>query len=152
MTILDLLLDGFWSAIAAMGFGVLFNVPRPVLYACGICGAVGHASRELMVAIGFALPTSTLIGASLIGFIAIGFAKYHKTPSSVFATTGSIPMVPGVFAFRTMVYLLRIPDATDGDVLLLAASNGVMTGLILAAIAIGIASPRLVFIRVRPIV
>lgn len=152
MIIVEILLDAFWSGLAALGFAVLFNVPRRVLYACVLCGAIGHATRTGMTEIGLHLPTATLIGASVVGFTAIVLARRHKMPSSLFAITGAIPMVPGVFAFRTMIYILQLPEATDPDIMLLAANNGVMTGLILAAIAFGIASPRLIFLRPHPVV
>ncbi len=152
MILLEIVLDAFWSGIAALGFAVLFNVPRRVLHACVLCGALGHATRQMMIEMGLALPTSTLIGASFVGFAAVWLARRHKIPSSIFAITGAIPMVPGVFAFRTMIYLLQIPEATDPEILLLAANNGVMTGLVLAAITLGIASPRLIFLRPKPVV
>ncbi len=145
-------LDAFWSGIAALGFAILFNVPRRVLYACVLCGALGHAMREVAIQVGLPLPTATLVGSSVVGFMAIFLARYHKMPSSIFAITGAIPMVPGVFAFRTMIYILQIPEADNSDILLIAARNGVMTGLVLAAIAIGIAAPRLIFLRPKPVV
>lgn len=152
MIAITILLDAFWSGIAALGFAILFNVPRRVLHICVLAGAIGHATRQIMIELGLALPTATLIGASLVGFTATFMARRHKIPSSIFAITGAIPMVPGVFAFRTMIYILQLPEATDTEVLLLAANNGVMTGLVLGAITLGIASPRLIFLRPRPVV
>lgn len=160
MTIVDLakilVEDAFWSGIAALGFAMLFNVPRRALIACVACGAVGHAVRTLMMEyFSMTIAPSTLVGATIVGFMGYFFAHYYEIPSAVFTVSGAIPMVPGVFAYRTMIHAIRItsPDTLIGQQALLDASvNGMTTALILAGIAVGIAAPSLLFERHRPVV
>lgn len=148
--------DAFWSGIAAMGFAMLFNVPQRVLIACMAAGAAGHAVRTLMMEyFGMTIAPATLAGATVVGFMGYFFAHYYEVPSAVFTVSGAIPMVPGVFAYRTMIYAIRI-TSTDTAIaqqsLLDASVNGITTALILAGIAVGIAAPSLLFERHRPVV
>lgn len=158
MDILSLLLqDAFWSALAAMGFALLFNVPRRTIPHCMIAGALGHAIRTLFITqFGFSIEFATLIGAVVIGFWAKNRAYRMKAPSMIFGITGVIPMVPGVFAYQTMIGLLELtllPNLDAAPALLAeVAVNGIRTGLILGALALGIASPMLIFNRKKPVV
>ncbi len=152
-----ILQDAFWSALAAMGFGLLFNVPRRALPHCMIAGALGHAIRTLFVTqFGVSIELGTLIGAIVIGFWAKNRAFHLKMPSMIVGITGVIPMVPGVFAYQTMIGLLELtllPTAEPASVLLAeVAVNGIRTGLILGALALGIVSPMLLFSRKKPVV
>jgi uncharacterized membrane protein YjjB (DUF3815 family) len=76
-------------------------------------------------------------------------------PSMIFGICGAIPMVPGVFAFQTMLALLQItgvsPEAA-AEPLVIAAQNAIKTGLILGALAAGIVMPALLFVRPKPVV
>lgn len=148
--------DAIFSGIAALGFAMLFNVPRRALIYCVIAGAVGHAIRTLMVQqFAMSIIASTLIGATSVGFLAKGFAYRLHIPSLVFGISGAIPMVPGVFAFETMRAMIALPFATEETVLPLMGQMAVSastTGFVLAAIALGIAMPNLLFLRRKPVV
>lgn len=50
--LLNLLDDMFFAAIPAVGFAILFNVPRNALKYCAYLGALGHGSRTLMMQFG----------------------------------------------------------------------------------------------------
>lgn len=152
----NLLQDAFWSGVAALGFAILFSAPLRTLPGCVICGALGHAIRTLLMqSAGFSIEAATLVGATVVGFIGAFFARQWHTPSAIFTVSGAIPLVPGVFAYRTMIGLLQIAaaDASTGEPVLIEASiNAIKTGLILASIAGGIAAPTLLFERRRPVV
>jgi uncharacterized membrane protein YjjB (DUF3815 family) len=154
--ILLLLEDALWSAIAALGFAILFNVPRRCLPYAVLGGAVAHALRTFLInQFGLSVEFGTLIGAMLIGFWAKWCAQRLETPSLIFAVAGAIPMVPGFFAYSTMIGILQaaaMPADTVGPVLIEAALNAIRTGLILAALAVGIVSPTLLFLRQKPVV
>jgi len=160
MNALDLLgfvtVDAFWSALAALGFAVLFNVPRRVLVGCGRVGAAGHASRALLMeGFGVSIVAGTLAGATLVGLIGLILARRLRVPAMIFNICGGIPMVPGMFAYSTMLSLIRVVDAPPdaGEAFLISAGiNGIRTGLILAAIAIGIALPGMLLRREKPVV
>jgi uncharacterized membrane protein YjjB (DUF3815 family) len=135
---------------------MLFNVPPRLLIGCVVCGAFGHATREVMMQLfAFNIEAATLVGAIVVGGLAVLFARLLNAPALIFATTGAIPMVPGVFAFRAMLGLIQIASAdpsTIMPVLSEAAINVVKTTLILGALALGTALPTLLFRRRRPVV
>ncbi|MGB1286152.1 MAG: threonine/serine exporter family protein, partial [Aggregatilineales bacterium] len=143
MTLIELiqlvLEDALWSALAAMGFAILFNVPRRSLLYCMLIAAVGHASRAVMIeTFDLSIVASTFVGATVIGFLAKMAARQLQMPSMIFAISAAIPMVPGVFAFQTMLGILRIIELPSDEIVPVLgdiASNGITTGLILAALA-----------------
>jgi uncharacterized membrane protein YjjB (DUF3815 family) len=151
--LLLVLRDGLWSGIAALGFAILFNVPVRTLPGCLLVGAVGHALRTLLMQFGMGIEAATLVGATAVGFLSLRFAQRWHTPPTVFAVSGAIPMVPGVFAYETMLGLLRIATqaAPSTAVLTEAMVNAVKTALILGAIAGGITAPGLLFRRRKPV-
>jgi uncharacterized membrane protein YjjP (DUF1212 family) len=63
-----LLEDAFWSAIAAVGFAILFNVPRRALPGCAVAAALGHALRTWVMQLGLPIEPATLLAATMIGF------------------------------------------------------------------------------------
>lgn len=150
------LTDALWSALAALGFAVLFNVPVRTLPGCMACGALGHMLRTLLATQGVSVELASLVGATAVGFVGTAFARRWETPAMVFTVSGAIPLVPGVFAFRAMlgvINLISAPDAQAGAAALYETGvNAARTGLILGALAVGIAAPTLLFHRHRPVV
>lgn len=149
-----ILLDALWSALAAAGFAMLFNVPRRTLIACMLAGAVGHATRTLLMHFGMTIVPATLAGAIVIGFFSEFCSRRWHAPVPIFAVSGAIPMVPGAYAYRAMLAAIRITtaDATAGmPILVDAGINFITTGLILAALALGIAMPQLLFRPRKPV-
>lgn len=150
-----LLENAFWAAVAAMGFAVMFQVPPRLLPGCMIAGALGYGVRTLLME-GFDVPIeiSTLAGATVIGFLSIFFSQRWQTPSLIFSVTGAIPMVPGFFAYKAMLGILKLTlENPGGDTVLLEATvNAIHTALILGTLALGITMPRLLFQRKNPVV
>lgn len=147
--------DGIWSAIAATCFGILFNVPPKLLAGCAVTAGFGHALRTLLMQMGVDIEISTLVGSTLIGFISLYLSLRWHAPIPVFTLSAAVTMVPGVFAYRTMLAIIELSlgNADTANVALIAAStNAVRTALILGAIALGIAAPALLFNREPPVV
>lgn len=156
MLVLLMLEDAFWSAIAATGFAILFNVPKRTLWGCALAGATGHVVRTFFIEMfGTPIEIATLFGATGVGFLGAYLATRLRAPSLIFSVTGAIPMVPGLFAYSAMIALIQVTveDASVSDPALQAAAvDGLRVALILGAIALGITTPRLLFRRVEPVV
>ena len=155
--VLHLLEDFFWSAVAATGFALLFNVPRRTLFMCALLAGVGHLVRTvthefLPIDLAFA----TLIGSTIIGFGGHLFARPLKVPHTVLSVPGVIPMIPGTFAYKAMIGFLRFSESTKTSIssglLIDASSFAVKTILILSAIAVGIAIPNLLIFRKKSVI
>ena len=144
----------FWAGIAALGFAVLFNVPRRTLFGCALGGALAYAVRTLLVQFGLTgIEAATLLGATAVGFVGMRFGHHWHVPAPVFIVPGVIPLVPGYLAFRTMIDLLTLTTSGSGvdqTLLLAAAVNSLKTTLIVSGIAAGVAVPSLLLRRHRP--
>ena len=149
-----LLQNTIWAAVAALGFAILFNVPVRTLAGCAVCGAAAYLVRTVTANFEpLGIEAATLAGATVVGFLGVAFGRRWHLPAPVFVVPGVIPLIPGSLAFRTMIDMLALTTSTAGvDNLLLqqAAVNGLKTGLIVSAIAGGIAVPSLLLRRHRP--
>jgi uncharacterized membrane protein YjjB (DUF3815 family) len=152
--LLSLLNDAFFSAIPAVGFAMLFNVPKRFLSYCAIAGAVGHSSRTLLLSIDMPIEWATFAAAAIVGVLTISFAKRHMAPPLMYAVAAVIPMIPGTYAFNTMIALVQMTSQAQISAELTAAviTNGLKTVFILGALAVGLAMPSLLYYRTRPII
>jgi uncharacterized membrane protein YjjB (DUF3815 family) len=151
-----LAVDALWSALAAFGFGVLLNAPRRALFGCALLGAAGHGVRTFALEAGASLEGATLIGAFTVGVLAWVLARWFRIPAVIFSICGAVPLMPGTFAYRTVLSLIQITRVTDDpaglELLMRAVENFTRTTTTLAALAVGIAAPTLFLRRRRPVV
>ncbi len=154
----QLWLDGAWAAVAALGFAVLFNVPRHTLWGCALVGAAGHVGRYLILSFGLPgvshIVVATFGGALIIGFLGLWFGRVWRVPVLIFTVTGIIPMVPGTYAFGTMLGVLQLVsivqlenDVVRSVLFVNTAVDAFNTGLILGALALGTVLPGFLFHR-----
>lgn len=143
-----LLEKGIWFGLAAMGFGVLFNVPTRTLFGIWLLGAAGGLTKVLSMHFGLGVVLATLAGATVIGFLSIQAAHLRHAPPSVFAIPAVIPMIPGILAYRMMLGLVSLAGAIDPDnylqVLSETVNNGLKVLFILMCLAGGVAIPMLI--------
>jgi uncharacterized membrane protein YjjP (DUF1212 family) len=134
--------DAVFSALAAIGFALLFNVPPRIAWACVVCGIASHTTRTFMVHQGINIVAGTLIGAFAVGILAQLFGRVFRAPAVVFAFPGVVAMIPGAYAFRAVVGCLQIVHGGTSPVLFEATMTlGIEVLMMVAAIAIGIAVP-----------
>jgi len=136
--------DALFSALAALGYLFLFNVPGRIAWACVACGVASHTTRTLCMHLGVDIVSGTLIGALAAGFLAQGFARYFRAPAVAFAFPGVVAMIPGAFAFRIVIGCLQIIEAGATAATALVTETlalAISCLLMVAAIAIGIAAP-----------
>ena len=143
-----LLEKGMWFGTAAVGFAVLFNVPRRAIAPVFILGLVGGLSKTILLQFEINVIVSTLAGATVIGFLSIPFAHKRHAPPPIFAIPAVIPMVPGIFAYRMMLGLINlagtINPANYTQILSETINNGLKVMLILMSLAGGVGIPMLI--------
>jgi len=136
-----------WFGVAAIGFAILFNVPKRTLIPIFIMAALGGSVKLVLLHWGDSLVLGTLLGAVLIGFLSIYAAHFKHSPPFVFAIPAVIPMVPGSYAYYTMKGIIKLANNSNNTdfVPLLndTITNGFKTLFILMAIAIGVFAPML---------
>ncbi|ELR64656.1 putative inner membrane protein [Photobacterium marinum] len=151
--LLALLNDMFFAMIPAVGFALVFNVPQKALKYCAIGGALGHGSRFVMMHWGVPIEWATLGASTLVGMIGIHWSHRFLAHPKVFTVAAMIPMVPGVFAYKAMIALVEINHrGFSPELLALLVENVIKAVFIIAALAIGLAMPGLLFYRRRPVV
>lgn len=151
--LIALLHDMFFAAIPAVGFGLVFNVPVKALKYCAILGALGHGSRFLLMHYGVSIEWASLFGAAVVGMIGVYWSQRLLAHPKVFTVAAIIPMVPGVFAFKAMIALVEINSLGFSEALWATLmNNGIKALFVIAALAIGLAMPGLLFYRRKPVV
>jgi uncharacterized membrane protein YjjP (DUF1212 family) len=138
--------DAMFSALAALGYAFLFNVPARVAWACVVCGIASHTTRTFCVHLGIDIIVGTLIGALAAGFLAQAFAWFFRAPAATFAFPGVVAMVPGAYAFRAAIGCVQIvQQIADAPLVAETLALGITVVLMVGAIAIGIAIPAILF-------
>ncbi|MGL4751886.1 MAG: threonine/serine exporter family protein [Aeromonadaceae bacterium] len=145
--------DAFWSAIPAVGFAMLFSVPPRFLKYCAVVGALAHSLRALLIHYGMPIEWATLAASSLVSLIFVYLSRRLLAPRPVFTVACIIPMIPGKFAFNTIIAVLSMnSEGASAHLISAALENGLKTLIILVALSFGLAIPPLIIYRNRPIV
>jgi uncharacterized membrane protein YjjP (DUF1212 family) len=142
--------DALFSALAALGYLFLFNVPARIAWAGVVCGVASHTLRTLCLHLRIDIVTGTLLGALVVGFLAQGFARQFRAPAVAFAFPGIVAMVPGAFAFRAFIGVLQIVQTGTAAATALMTETLALTVtciLMVAAIAVGVAAPLILIKR-----
>jgi uncharacterized membrane protein YjjB (DUF3815 family) len=142
----NILFKSFWCGWAAVGFGILFNVPPKTLFAIWIGGAVAGLIKFsfLFLSSGSPVIQGSFFAAIAVGMYSVPVAHWRHEPPMIFAIPSVIPLIPGVFAYRTMIGLIKLTGKVSDDysfTLSQTVNNGVTTLFIIMAIAIGVSIP-----------
>ena len=147
MDILHQLEMAFWLAVAAIGFAILFNVPKRALFVVAILAALGGSCKLIFMQFGGHIIVGSFVGAILIGFLSIPAAHGKHAPPLVFSIPAVIPMIPGAFAYKTMLGFIKLTNNISTEAYQLAldqtVSNGLKAIFIILALTAGVSFPML---------
>lgn len=133
-----------FGAIAAAGFGVLFNFSPITLLWCAAGGGLALAVRTIGLDLGWTLEAASFVAAATV---AIAVELLDMLPVQVrragnaLALAGCIPMVPGSAAAHWIIGLLRLTEKTAADqmpLLLSSSSAGLRVIFTVGAIGAGL--------------
>lgn len=103
-----------WESIGAFaaiyGFAVFLGVPKNLLIACGIDGAVGWFIYLLAEQKTDSLMISTFVGAAVISIGAHVCARIMKKPVTMFLIPANMTLVPGAGMYRIVYSILQSND------------------------------------------
>lgn len=130
--LIDFIIHFGSSFLTALGFSVLYNIPRKTIIPAGITGGIGWTLY-------FFLSTyldvtdfiATILAAFTIAFTSQIFARRLRTPVIIFTLPGLIPLVPGGAAYNMMRAFV------EGETLL-GFEYGTRTFLTAGALALGL--------------
>lgn len=150
--IINIFEDGLFSAIAAIGFSSISNTPRHAYLTCALIAAAGHSIRYVLTLPEFAgihiVPAST-VASFAIGLLAVLFASRIKCPAEVCFFPALLPMIPGMYAYRTVEAMLSCLYYTReelfGHYFYLLAYNGLTCLFIILGMVIGATIPVFLF-------
>ena len=115
----DIFLDGFFAAVAAVGFGAVSDPPMRAFPRIALLAAVGHALRFcLMNCAGMDIATASLCAATAIGFGSLWLGKAIRCPMTALYIPALLPMVPGIYAYKTVFSLIMFLQALNDTVAL----------------------------------
>lgn len=148
----SVLFDGLFAAVAATGFAVISNPPRKAIYVSAFMAAIGHGLRFYLLKAGYLdLATASFVAAFAIGLMSIFFARVIHCPAEVFSFPSLLPMIPGMFAYKTILSVMKFLQCSDEMMamsnLLDIFKNGVTTVLVLFALVVGAAIPLFIFYK-----
>ena len=145
-----LLGDAFFAAVAALGFAVISNPPKRAIAISAVLAAVGHALRlSLMTHTSLGLPTASFFAAFTIGMFSMLAAKLIHCPAEIFSFPSLLPMIPGMYAYKTILSLLRFMEAKSPQVqqqlVVDIFQNGLTSLFVMFALVIGVSLPLFLF-------
>lgn len=147
MILLEIFIKGFWAGVAAIGFAVLFNVPRRTLFPIWCIGAMGGLIKFTAMNFETGIVFASFMGAVAVGIVAIQMAHLKDSPPLVFSIPSVIPMIPGVFAYKFMLGMIALINLENSDAylqtLIETVNNGAKMMFVLIALGTGVAIPML---------
>ena len=151
--IFNIIQDGFFAALAAIGFAAISNPPKIALKWCGFIAAAGHISRYCLVNYaGVELVAPSMVFSVMVGILAILIAKRVKCPPETFSFPALLPMIPGMYAYRTVQgFVLALTAQTEQEFqhyFYLSESNCLTCIFVILCMVIGQMIPIIVFKRV----
>ena len=107
MIVTDILLDGLFAAVAAIGFGAISDPPMRAFPRIALLAAIGHALRfTLMHCSALDIATASLFAAFAIGMGSLWLGRGVHIPAL-------LPMVPGIYAYKTVFSLIMFLQSLD---------------------------------------
>ena len=106
MIALDILTDGFFAAVAGIGFGAISDPPLRAFKMIAILAALGHACRFcLMTYLGVDIATGSLFAGLVIGFGSLWLGKKVYCPMTVHSgitshDSGKVCIQHGIFTYH----------------------------------------------------
>ncbi|WP_291869746.1 threonine/serine exporter family protein [Maribacter sp.] len=147
-TVLSLLEVSIWSGIAAVGFAILFNIPKKAIITVFLLAFGAGFIKFILLGFHSNIILASLTAASFVGLASMPLAHRIHLPPVVFAIPAVIPMIPGYFAYETVLSIMSFifieVDISKKTILMQAIfSNGFTMLFILISLTIGVSLPLL---------
>jgi uncharacterized membrane protein YjjB (DUF3815 family) len=145
----NILVDFSLAFCVAACWGILFGAPSRSLWMTGLLGGFGHCIRFVLLHVGLGLIASTLTASVMIGLVGIYAAHIVHDPPVVITMPACITMIPGLYAYRSMLGIIKLADQSTLDanptLLRTIAHNIVLSFSLLFTLAVGISISALLF-------
>ncbi|TRZ42145.1 threonine/serine exporter family protein [Robertkochia solimangrovi] len=146
---LYIILKSIPGGFAAVGFAILFNVPKRTLLSIFSLGFMVIFIRNTAMQIfEVNIILSSLIASVVVGFSGVYISHWRKAPPLVFSIPAVIPAIPGIFLYRFMIGVITLSKGIDYDhetILYETMNNGLKAFFIVCGLAVGVIFPNLIF-------
>lgn len=116
--ITELIMDGLLAAIAGIGFGAISHPPKRAFLYIAILAAIGHSLRYfLMHALQVDIAAASFFASLSIGIFTLWFGRISYCPMTVLYIPALLPMVPGMYAYKTVFALMMFMQHLKDEVL-----------------------------------
>lgn len=136
---------------AAVGFAVLFNVPRKTLLSVLIMGMIGISFKFSLLGLNVHIVIASFTGAAAVGVLSQFIALKLQTPPYILAIPAVIPMVPGIYTYKLMLGIVRLsgnyPEAKAQEILMDTLHNGLNATFVIMALSLGVSMVTLLLRR-----
>jgi len=152
--VLNILEVAVWSGIAAVGFGILFNIPKKAIFTVFVLGFTAGFIKFVLLKLSIDIILASLIAALFVGVLSMPLAHKIHQPPVVFSIPAVIPMIPGYFAYETVLSVMKFTfmetDMAKRITLMdTMFANGFTMFFILISLTIGVSFPMLMMRKNR---
>ena len=151
MIVTDIILDGVFAAVAAIGFGAISDPPLKAFPYIAILAAVGHALRFCLINyLGVDIATASFCASFTIGMGSLWLGSIIYCPMTVLYIPALLPMIPGMYAYKVVFSLImfmqniNIPEL-EQQYMQTMFVNAVVTGSVIFMLAVGATIPVFIF-------
>lgn len=147
--IISALIDAGFAAVAGLGFAYGCSPPKRTIIATALLAAIAHGVRFYLQKSGFGITSATFFAALIVGILGFMCAKKLKTPTEIITFPAILPMIPGMYAYRTILSIVSFSSESDlelqGKLLVNITNNLITTFSVSLAIAVGISLSLVIF-------
>ena len=140
------LADALFAGVAAMGLGLLFNVPGRFIPLLGLGAILARGIRTELIALGgLDIAVAAFLGAAAVSILMSLLARRDPFPSAVFALICVLPMIPGFLAIDGLNHLFLLtqlaPAAVPPEMATHTLQTLLKTAFTIAALIFGVIFP-----------
>lgn len=152
--IVEIIEDGLFAAIAAIGFAAISRPPKRAYVFCALLAAAGHSLRYVLMTSesGVHIVVATTLAAFVVGLMAVLFSPVAKVPAETCLFPSLLPMIPGIYAYKSfggLAMCLFGPGNESYQYYFYQFSfNGMMCVFILLGMVIGATVPIFLFKKI----
>lgn len=141
------------AAISAIGFSMIFDVPKRLMWAVAFGGIIAVCTRNFVnlgpssgnIGLDQGLVVGSFAGSAVISVLCCTLVRRLHTPHQCLSIPSVIPMIPGVLMYRALFAFINMHGVV-GEVTI-AMNNAIHASLTILCIALGVAIPNVFFRR-----
>ncbi|MCR4667466.1 MAG: threonine/serine exporter family protein [Desulfovibrio sp.] len=139
------LFDAFLACAVAVGCSLNFSPSRKIILAAAILAPIGHVTRLLLLQVPIGIVSATLFASMTIALCSMPISRHWHIPAEMFIVPSLLTMIPGMYAYKTILGILQIlSEKADPNLLSIVVYNGLTTLFVIGSLVIGASIPLIV--------